>query len=283
MKFKVPKKPENLRERIICIAFGTLVGALVYVVFLYLNIAVFGWNLGLVFAPLLAGYAETMLAQHMINTDTGAVSAFILFAGTTFYSFILVNPTFGANFLTLGITAVILQAAFPTLINYILLVIVIGAVFYILRFIKQILTKAYRKIKRIVYEYILKKPFEEKPEIIESYDELGNNQKINSLNFIFITSTDTPDRYIINLGQFQSTVILEKEGPELLKLSPKERENHKLRILKSGKDKCLICLTEKIKAAGGNGVIDLDIQYSLIGLGGDSYQISAMGMGVYIK
>ncbi|MGN0177466.1 MAG: hypothetical protein ACI389_06510 [Methanobrevibacter sp.] len=283
MKFKVPKKPENLRERIICITFGTLIGIIVYIVFLYLHIEVFGWNFGLVFGPLLAGYAETMLARKMINTDTGAISAFIIFAITTFYSFILVNPTFGPNFLTLGISTIILQAAFPTLINYILLVILIGAVFYILRFVKNVITNIYIKIKRIVYKYILKKPFvEEKPRIIGSYDELGNNQLINSLNFIFITSTDVPDKQIINLGQFQSTVILEKE-PELLDLNLKERETHKLRILKTGKDECLIELTNKIKAAGGNGVINLDIQYNLIGLGGDSYQISAMGMGVYIK
>ena len=97
-----------------------------------------------------------------------------------------------------------------------------------------------------------------------------------------MTSTDVPDKHVIKLGQFQSTVILEKE-PELFDLNPQERENHTLTILKSGKDKCLIGLTDKIKAAGGNAVIDLDIQYSLIGLGGDSYHISAMGMGVYIK
>ena len=66
-------------------------------------------------------------------------------------------------------------------------------------------------------------------------------------------------------------------------LNPKERENHTLTILKSGKDKCLIGLTDKIKAAGGNGIIDLDIQYIKIGFGGESYQISAMGMGVYIN
>lgn len=282
MKFKVPEKPENLEEKILCIVFGTLVGTAVYAIFLYLNIAIFGWNLGLIFAPLLAGYAETMLAERMLNTDTGAISAFILFAGTTFYSFILVNPTLGANFLTFGAAAVILQAAFPTLINYILLVIVIGAVFYVLRFIKTTIASIYLKIKIIVYKYLLKRPFEIKPKVIEYYDELRNNQEINSLGVIFMTSTDVPDKNIINLGQFQSTVILEKE-PELLKLNPKEKETHTLTILKSGKDKCLIGLTDKIKAAGGNGVIDLDIQYIKIGFGGESYQISAMGMGVYIK
>lgn len=39
-------------------------------------------------------------------------------------------------------------------------------------------------------------------------------------------------------------------------------------------------ICEEIKSSGGNAVVDLNIQYGLIGLGGDSFQISAMGMGV---
>ena len=42
----------------------------------------------------------------------------------------------------------------------------------------------------------------------------------------------------------------------------------------------MIKLSEEIKSAGGNAVVDLNIQYGLIGLGGDSFQINAMGMGV---
>ena len=110
-------KPENFRQKVICILFGTVVGTITYIIFLYLNLAIFGWNLGLAVAPLLAGYAETILAEKIMKTDTGAISAFILFVGTTCYSFILVNPSLGANFITFGSITVILQAAFPTLVN----------------------------------------------------------------------------------------------------------------------------------------------------------------------
>jgi hypothetical protein len=41
-----------LKEAIACIAFGTAVGLGVYAAFLYFEIAIFGWNLGLVFALL---------------------------------------------------------------------------------------------------------------------------------------------------------------------------------------------------------------------------------------
>ena len=52
-----------IREAILCIAFGTAVGLGVYAAFLYFEIDIFGWNLGLIFAPLAAGYAETYLAN----------------------------------------------------------------------------------------------------------------------------------------------------------------------------------------------------------------------------
>ena len=107
---------------VISIGAGTGFGLIVYVIFLYLNIAIFGWNLGLIFAPLGAGYVETVVANRLLGRNLGAISAFILFIDTTFYSFILKNPTLGMNLITAGSIIIILQAAFPTLVNYILLV-----------------------------------------------------------------------------------------------------------------------------------------------------------------
>ena len=91
-----------IKEAIVCVTFGTLVGIGVYYVFLYFNIAIFGWNLGLIFAPLGAGYAETVLANRMIGQGIGAISSFILFVITTVYSFIIVNPTLGLNLIDFG-------------------------------------------------------------------------------------------------------------------------------------------------------------------------------------
>ena len=72
----------NLQKAFNVIAIGTLSGLAVYALFLYLNIAIFGWNLGLIFAPLAAGYVETILARRFIGEDIGAISAFILFLVT---------------------------------------------------------------------------------------------------------------------------------------------------------------------------------------------------------
>lgn len=270
-----------IREAILCITIATVIGLIVYQIFLYFKIAIFGWNLGLIFAPLIAGYAETILAKKMIGEDIGAISAFILFAYTTFYSFILKNTALGWNIITIVSIIVILQAAFPTLINYLIIRVGLRTLLYIIGIFKKITGFIYHKIKSFIYKYILKK--DEKPEIIMNYEfnETRSNETLNNLDFYFITSTDVLDWKIINLGQFHSTVIVEKATirtpPE-----PEEYEKETLYNLKKGKDECLISLVNKIKAAGGNGIIGLDIQYSMVGLGGECYQVTALGMGVYL-
>lgn len=271
-----------LREAILCILFGTLVGLLVYGFFLYFHIAIFGWNFGLIFAPLAAGYAETWLANKIIGEDIGAISAFILFFITTFYSFILKNPTLGFNIITIGSIAIILQAAFPTLVNYILITVGLGIVSYFLGIFSRITKYFYNKAEYVFFKHIKKKPHKIEIEITEPFDEKRSNEVINKLGFYFITSTDIIDEKIINLGQFHATVIIEKDK-RLVHAEQEKVEMQTLNNFKKAKDKCLIKLANNIKSAGGNGVIDLEIKYGLIGLGGDSYQITVMGMGIYLK
>lgn len=271
-----------IKEAIICIAFGTGTGLATYIFFLHFNIAILGWNLGLFFAPLVAGYAETYLANKIIGSDIGAISAFILFIDTVFYGFILKNPTLGLNVITFGSIAIILQAAFPTLINYILLVGGMGIGSYFLGIFNRITTYVHNKLEYIYYKHISKKPQEIIIETIKIFDENKSNERINNLDFFFITSTDVVDEKIINLGQFHATVTLEKDK-RLIHTDQKKVEDTILYSLKEAKDECLIKLAEIIKDAGGNGIIDLEIEYGLIGLGGESYRISAMGMGIYLK
>ena len=284
MKVEInPERRKYVREAIFCIPFGTLSGLVVYQAFLYSNIAIFGWNLGLIFAPLVAGYVETYIANKIIGEDIGAISAFILFAYTTFYSFILKNPTLGFNLITIGSIAVILQAAFPTLINYLLFTVGAGIVLYFVGIFKKITGFIYHHLKEFRYKYFLKKPIiTDEVEKDYYFDEVKSNELINSLDFYFLTSTDPVEKRIINLGQFHATVIV-KKATVRTPPRPQEFEDETLYNLKVGKDECLVKIADKVKGAGGNGIIDLDIQYSLIGIGGDSYQVSAFGMGVYLS
>lgn len=273
---------EFRRKAVFCIAIGTAFGLLVYGIFLFFHIDIYGWNLGLIFAPLAAGYAETIIANRMLDENLGAISAFILFIDTTIYSFILKNPTLGFNLITAGSIIVILQAAFPTLVNYIILVVLGGIISGFLKHLRYLARRIKKAIDNRPIFFWDSSNREIKTIVVPYFDEHESNKRLNSLDFFFLTSTDMKDRAHEIVGIYQSEVILEKDT-NLVQLDPKLVEKKKLKNIKEGKDECLVKLAEQIKAEGGNGVIDLSINYSLIGLGGDNIQITAMGMGIFIK
>lgn len=277
-KMKIRNKEIDFKyigKATLCIAAGIASGLIVYGIFLYFKIAIFGWNLGLIFAPLTAGYVETVLANRILNNNLGAISAFIMFIHTTYYSFILKNPTLGMNIITVGSIVVILQSAFPTLVNYLLLV-VIGA---ILSNFKWVFMKIGKGIKKVFSHIRWTTPHEEPPvEEPPYFDENESNKILNSLDFFFITSTDIGTENHENLGIFQSDVLIENK--EEITVKRDEIENKRLVNLKEGKDKCLIKLANTIKEQGGNGVLDLNIEYGIIGFGGDHIHITATGMGI---
>lgn len=117
-------------------------------------------------------------------------------------------------------------------------------------------------------------------EVVEN--ELESNKQINDLNFTFITSSHPINKKIEIIGHFHETVFLERDK-KLIHVNPEKYEKDTLKMLKKAKDTVLIKIANDIKANGGNGILDLKIEYGLIGLGGDSFQITAMGMGVKFK
>ncbi len=263
---------------LLCVGAGTGIGLITYGLFLHFNIAIFGWNLGLIFAPVVAGYVETVLANRILGRNLGAVSAFLLFIDTTFYSFILKNPTLGMNIITVGSIVVILQAAFPTLLNYILLV-VIGAILSNFKWIFVKIGKAMKKLIKGLFR--LETQDEELLTENEVYfDENKSNEKLNSLDFFFITSSDMTTRSHENIGIFQSSVFIENK--EEISVKREEIEERRLKIIKEAKDECLTKLANNIKDNGGHGVLDLNIKYGLMGLAGNHIHITATGMGIKI-
>lgn len=282
MEFKIKKiDKKRMGKNLLCIAAGTAAGLFVYQIFLFFKIAIFGWNLGLIFAPVVAGYVETIIANRIIGQNIGAISAFILFIDTTFYSFILKNPTLGLNIITAGSIIVILQAAFPTLINYILLVVVGGIISNFISVFKKYANKIKKRLKSQNIFKWENKNVEINTNALPIYDELESNYLLNNFEFYFITSSDILDMNYKNLSLFHSEVIVENEKSILHPEPEKEEYLHLIRI-KDGKDECLLKLATKIKQAGGNGILDLTLNYSVIGHKRESIQITAMGMGIFI-
>ena len=111
------------------------------------------------------------------------------------------------NIITAGSIIVILQAAFPTLINYILLVIIGGTISNF----KWVAKKIKEIFKLIISHIRWETPDSETEEEIPYFDEMESNDRINNLNFFFITSTDMKTRKHDILGIYFSEVILDNK------------------------------------------------------------------------
>lgn len=290
MKLKIKKQDqEKIKEFLIgvgCIGIGTAVGIATYVFCLIIHLAIFGWNLGLVISPLVAGYVETYFANKFIGETTGAVSAFILFLVTVVYGFIIANPTLGLNAITIGSAIIILQAALPTLINYFLFVMIIAIVSYMSGIFKKITDFSYELYLKIISklkgeEYIKK----ERIPITTEYDINKHEIDINNLGVLFLSTTHPWGKEVQTYnGIYEGKIIIKSAQREQIKAKPGEREKNLLNSLKQAKDQALLNLCQEVKNKGGNGVLDLTIEYDTLGTnkGDNILQIVARGTGVIL-
>lgn len=284
MNNKKSKKIFNLNDetanKIKCIVFGTFIGACVYKFCLVINLAIFGWNLGLVLSPLIAGYAETYLAKRFLKETTGAVSAFILFLITVIYGFIISNSSLGFNLITIITTVIILQSAFPIAINYILIR------------ISVLITKSLHRAGSYIQNKVIgkvKKKTSTKANVIDLSDEDYEPKEINTNNLgvSFLTSSNIQDRNILDYkGLFESRQIIKYDQKENIKSRTiEERNSLLLKGVNEGKKKAIVDLANQLKNENCNGILEINIEYDTLKTEKSSLviQISISGTGVIIE
>ena len=268
-----------------CIAIGTFAGVFCYWFCLTINLAIFGWNLGLVIAPLFAGYIETYLANRYLNETTGAISAFILFLVTVIYGFFINNPTLGANLITIGTTGIILQAALPTLTNYFIIVLGISAIAHTLNLVKRIKKYLY-KIYDKLYYIITGKP-KIRPIQIDGTFIKREEIDINNLGILLLSSNKIKGKSILEYkGIYESREILKYNQTEIIKLNDYEKRNELLlEDIEYTKNNAFKKLAESLKKDGCNGILEINIQYDTIKKEKADLiiQVSIMGTGVIIS
>lgn len=297
MSGEIKDRLKNLKSRegqikflkeLACIAFGTVIGIATYVVCLYTNFAIFGWNFGLVLSPLFAGYAESFAAKRFVHESTGAVSAFILFIITVIYGFIIANPTLGFNVITAGSIVIILQAAFPTAVNYFLIAMGLGIVSHI--------SGVFKKITMFltgIYEKIFKKASRAKSHYIERHahtrhDFYDMELEMNSLGVLLLTLEYPPEGLDIKeqKGIYETRHIFYSDRKEEIQLGLEEvLEEYVLMDVRLAKDKALLKLIKQLKADGCNGLLNLNIIYDTVGpkKGENINQVIIKGTGVVFE
>lgn len=297
MSGEIKDRLKNLKSRegqikflkeLACITFGTVIGIATYVVCLYTNFAIFGWNFGLVLSPLFAGYAESFAAKRFVHESTGAVSAFILFIITVIYGFIIANPTLGFNVITAGSIVIILQAAFPTAVNYFLIAMGLGIVSHI--------SGVFKKITMFltgIYEKIFKKASRAKSHYIERHahtrhDFYDMELEMNSLGVLLLTLEYPPEGLGIKeqKGIYETRHIFYSARKEEIQLGLEEvLEEYVLMDVRLAKDKALLKLIKQLKADGCNGLLNLNIIYDTVGpkKGENINQVIIKGTGVVFE
>ena len=274
------EKLDDIGEAAFCITLGTIAGLLTYEFCLMINLAILGWNLGLAFSPLAAGYVETYFANKYMGETTGAVSAFILFAVTVVYGFIIANPTLGFNVITVGALFVILQAAIPTLINYFVIIVVLAVISYMSGIFKKImgfLYKCWMKLKSKItgVNYPLIRPIEEN----NNYDE-SLEIDVNDLGVLLLSTTHLWDQEIIKYnGVYEGKVIYKSKHP----MGFEQNEKLLLEDMKKVKNQAISNLCNSARDDGCNGILDLTLEYDILDGSGTVCHVTAHGTGVILK
>ncbi|WP_455645390.1 heavy metal-binding domain-containing protein [Methanosphaera sp.] len=114
------------RQFLFAIAIGTLVGLVIIAICIHLNLTILGINIHIFIAPVIAGFVETFISRKLTNKSSGAISAIILFIITNFLGWFFPTNPITWNIFTLGGLLLMLQAAIPLTINYILIAVLLG-------------------------------------------------------------------------------------------------------------------------------------------------------------
>jgi len=139
---------KNLKEKrwgYIAVITGFLVGFISAYFCILWHLVIFGFNIMYIISPLIAGVVETLIARQKYGRSTGAISALLTFIMINIYGWFLpasfIDPTkepASLSLITIIAIVLTLQAAFPTLINYILMVTMVGFIKKIIGFLLYI-------------------------------------------------------------------------------------------------------------------------------------------------
>ena len=113
----------------ICIFFGFIVGFVVMVGCYVYDLYILGVNISIFVAPMIAGFVETFISKQVTGRSSGAFSAIALFFLTNVYGWVFPSTPLKFNIFTVGGFFLMLQAAFPLVINYLLIGIYLSFVY----------------------------------------------------------------------------------------------------------------------------------------------------------
>jgi uncharacterized protein YbjQ (UPF0145 family) len=259
------------------IIIGFAVGFLSAFICVAYHLVIFGFNIMYIISPLIAGVVETIIARRKYGKTTGAISALLIFILINIYGWLLPGWIYPKEPATLSLITLIaillmLQAAFPTLINYILIVFGVGTLRRIIEFLVFLPAKIQRAPPESMEKEIITGP---------SPDETF----LDELDIPLLTVPPVESGKIKkHLGLVTGLAVAEEEEPEgrLLKLS-KIIQPVQLEDIHLGEARkvAISRMLEEAESIGADRVIEVLIDYvSMAGLQGSAIIVTATGTAV---
>ncbi len=254
------------------IFIGVLLGFLSAVICVKGNLAIFGFNIMFIVSPLIAGYVEAYIARRKYGRSTGAISALLIFILINAYSWLFPKDPIVLNLFTMGGLALMIQAAFPILINYILFVVFIGTITWVIGYLGNILSNLTDKVVR------------RSPE--EKVEETGIEQTnrpdfLDTLEYPILTIPHISKGKIVkHLGMVVGEAVVGKKSPKgISKIVSQDKLDDM--ELKKARERAIQELLEEARKIGGNTVVEVLIDYNTIGgISGSATIVTATGTAV---
>lgn len=237
---------ENLLE-LIPIIIGTGIGLLSVYICLYYNLSVKGFNIHLIVAPLIAGLVETYVAQKMINKSSGAISSIILFVVTNYIGWFHPANPIQFNIFTVGGIILMLQAAFPLTINYILIALAFVVIYVFGKIATAISNRIRGKNPKIRLDDI---------EFDDSNDNimiLTNQPEIPIKEYLGLIFAE----YVVDFDKKDKEERFEYMGSKISTKNDIKRHDYVM-----ARKYILQQLKAKADKMGANAIIDIEIEYT---------------------
>lgn len=252
------------------ILIGTGAGYLSAVICDEWELEVLGFNIMFIVSPLIAGFVETYIARHMYGKSTGAISALLIFIIINVYAWLFPEAPIVLNFFTLGGLALMIQAAFPILINYILFVVFLGTLTYVIGYVGNLLSKAVDKI-------LGKTP---EPDDIAETPENSSKSLLDDLEVPIVSIPKMEVGKITkHIGIVTGEAVVKEKKEGMSKLSKKQRIEDM--NLDNARNIAISRMFEEARIVGANSVVEVSIDYNSIGgLKGSAIIVTATGTAV---
>jgi uncharacterized protein YbjQ (UPF0145 family) len=258
------------RWALVAILIGTATGFLSALICVMANLVIFGFNIMFIISPLIAGFVETYIARRTYGKSTGAISALLIFLIINAYAWIFPQDPIVINFFTIGGLALMVQAAFPILINYLLFVVFLGVLTYLIGYVGNLLSKATDKIHKRNHE-----------------DEMS----LKPVESPFEGILDDLDFPIVSIPQIEGGIITKHLGLVTGEAMVKENKEgiskftKKLQLddmnLDETRNAAIARMLEEANKMGANTVIEIFVDYNSIGgLKGSAIIVTATGTAV---